>query len=278
MKEEGSCWIAPSLTLRVSVPASRRKKYRIERSYRLLEIGHPPRSLPIKKELLYPISFENNFPSTEADEYLVDPHIRHLVDFFQDKGLAALALEQQSEQWYQDWIDYQGRHGIYAGLLSPKAYSSKGNQLNLFRLTRFLEVFAYFSPAHAYSLHVSFLGLFPILMSTNEALKREAIAKLENGGVFALGVSERNHGADLLSNEFAVKETGPDAYLAEGSKCYIGNANAASIISILGKKLPPGSSGLAKRAPFAFIALRPSSAPHSRMLTRFERWGYDRRS
>ena len=74
---------------------------------------------------------------------------------------------------------YQARHGLYASLLSPERYSSRGHRFDIGRLTRFLEVFAYFSPAHAYSLHVSFLGLFPILMSTNEPLKREAIARLE---------------------------------------------------------------------------------------------------
>ena len=77
--------------------------------------------------------------------------------------------------------------GSTRALLSPQRYSSRGHRFDLLRLTRFLEVFAYFSPAHAYSLHVSFLGLFPILMSSNEALKREAVAKLEGGGLFAFG-------------------------------------------------------------------------------------------
>ena len=81
--------------------------------------------------------------------------------------------------------------------MSPKRYSSLGHQFDLRRLTRFVEVFAYFSPAHAYSLHVSFLGLFPILMSSNEALKQEAVGKLEGGGLFALAVSEKAHASEL---------------------------------------------------------------------------------
>ena len=62
-----------------------------------------------------------------------------------------------------------------------------------------MEVFAYFSPAHAYSLHVSFLGLSVILMSDNESLKQEATARLEAGELFALAISERVHGADLFA-------------------------------------------------------------------------------
>ena len=141
-----------------------------------------------------------------------------------------------------------------------KPIRAEGGQLNLLRFTRFIESCAYFSPAHAYSLHVSFLGLFPILMSDNTSLKREAIQKLEAGGLFALGVSEANHGSDLLSNEFTATPTGSGDYRAEGSKYYIGNANAACMISILGKKAAPGASG-SKRAPLIIFALRPEAAP-----------------
>src|SRR5205807_1582208 len=134
------------------------------------------------------------------------------------------------ESWYQDWIDYQAHHELYASVLSPKQYSSRGRQLNILKLTRLLEAFAYFSPAHAYSLHVSFLGLFPILLSDNEPLKKEAIARLEAGGLFAFAVSEQAHGSDLFANEFTVRPAGPAGWRADGSKYYIGNANAACII------------------------------------------------
>src|SRR6202035_5513599 len=100
------------------------------------------------------------------------------------------------------------------------------------KLTRFLEAFAYFSPSHAYSLQVSFLGLFPILMSSNEELKKEAVARLESGGLLAFGVSEKAHGSDLFANEFTVQPKGAGDWLANGSKYYIGNANAACLISV----------------------------------------------
>jgi acyl-CoA dehydrogenase len=227
----------------------------------------------ITNAALYPLSFENSLPAPGPAEYLADPFVRHLLNFFQSKGLAALVLEDQREQWYQDWIDFQAQHGLYAGLLSPKAYSSRGTQLDLLRLTRFIEAFAYFGPAHAYSLQVSFLGLFPIFMSANEPLKREAIAKLKNGGLFAFGVSERNHGSDLLANEFTLKSTSTGAFLAEGSKCYIGNANAACLISVLAKKIPEGSSTVTKRTPFAFFALRPAEAPAFQNLKKIRTLG-----
>ena len=147
------------------------------------------------------------------------------------------------------------------------------------RLVRFLEVFAYFAPAHAYSLHVSFLGLFPILMSSNEALKREAVGKLEAGGLFALGVSEKAHGSDLLANEFTVREAGPSpgggagVLVADGWKYYIGNANAACMISVLAKKVGPEGGRGARRAPFVFFALRPGETPAFRNLRKIRTLG-----
>jgi acyl-CoA dehydrogenase len=209
---------------------------------------------PISTESLYPLTFEAAPPVTAAREYVADPSIRLLVEFFQAKGPAALKREDAAESWAQDWIEYQGRHGLYASVLSPKAYSMRGHQFDLLRFTRFAESFAYFSPAHGYSLQVSFLGLFPILMGSNEALKREAVAALEAGGLFAFAVSERGHGSDLLANEFAVRAD-EGGLRAGGTKCYIGNANAAAIISVLAHEV--GAEEAGKRAPLIFFALRP---------------------
>jgi acyl-CoA dehydrogenase len=124
-------------------------------------------------------------------------------------------------------------------------------------MTRFVEVFAYFGPAHAYSLQVTFLGLFPILMSSNELLKQEAVAKLESGGLFAFAVSERAHGSDLLANEFAVRRNASGGWIADGAKCYIGNANAACMMSVLARECDASSDVPGKRAPLIFFALRP---------------------
>ena len=214
----------------------------------------------MSSEVYYPVHFEGASPSPGASEYLRDSSVRLLADFFQAKGLKGLEREDRQEVWYQDWIDYQARHGLYASVLSPQRYSTRGHQFDLRRLTRFLEVFSYFSPAHAYSLHVSFLGLFPILMSSNEPLKQEAVARLESGGLFAFGVTERAHGADLFANEFAVTEQSAGGWLGHGEKYYIGNANAACLVSILARK-GAAAGNTARRAPFVFFAIRPTEAP-----------------
>jgi acyl-CoA dehydrogenase len=206
--------------------------------------------------------------------YLGDPAARALVEFFQAKGLAALKEEDRQERWYDDWIDCQARQHLYARLLSPQRYSSIGGQLDLLRLTRFLELFGYHSPAHGYSLQVTFLGLFAILMGENDALKREAVGALEAGGLLALGVSEKGHGSDLLANEFTVTADGAGRFTADGSKYYIGNSNAARIIAVLARKQSSTTDGHARKRPVPVLfALRPPQAPTYRDVRRIRTLG-----
>ena len=208
-----------------------------------------------KREAIYPLAFSAGRRSNATDIYLADSSIRKLVEFFEKKGLAAVKEEDQRQQWYGDWIAYQAQHHLYAAVLSPKSFSTLGYEFDLLKLTRFLEVFAYFSPAHGYSLQVTFLGLFSILMGANSALKREAVAGLESGGLLAFGVSEKSHGSDLLANEFTLEKNRPGHLMANGKKYYIGNANAAVMISIFARMNDERSRG--KRRPPVLFALRP---------------------
>jgi acyl-CoA dehydrogenase len=213
-----------------------------------------------RREAIYPLRFSIESPTVGSDNYSREPAIRTLIAFFEQKGLTALKEEDRNEQWYDDWLEFQATHRHYALLLTPKAYSGLGSEFDLLRYSRFLEVFAYFSPAHGYSLQVTFLGLCSILMGVNESLKREAVTLLEAGGLLAFGISERGHGSDLLGNEFKIAERAPGCFVANGTKYYIGNANCASMISILARKEDERSAGRARRAPMVLFALRPQKS------------------
>ncbi len=210
-----------------------------------------------------PVTFDAAAPGAGAAEYLSDPAVAALDGFFRAKGLGALKAADRAEEWYEDWLAYQAGRGLYAALLSPERWSGRGGRFDLRRLARFLEVFAWHSPAHAYSLHVSFLGLWPILSGTNDALKREAVGRLEGGGLFAFAVSEKAHGSDLFAGEFTVRRAGPaepGPRIADGEKYYIGNANAACMVSVLATHADArGEDG--RRPPFTFLAIRPGESP-----------------
>ena len=72
-------------------------------------------------------------------------------------------------------------------------------------------------------------------MSRNEEVKRRAARLLEDGAIFAFGLSERQHGADIYSTEMTLTPVGEGRYVANGRKYYIGNGNTAAIVSTFGK-------------------------------------------
>ena len=72
-------------------------------------------------------------------------------------------------------------------------------------------------------------------MSRNPAIREKTAGLLEAGGIFAFGLSEKAHGADLYSSEMALTPLGNGRYVADGGKYYIGNANEAALVSTFGK-------------------------------------------
>jgi len=63
----------------------------------------------------------------------------------------------------------------------------------------------------------------------------KAAELLKKGAIFAFGLSERTHGADIYSTETALTPKGDGAWAANGEKYYIGNGNEAEMVSTLGK-------------------------------------------
>jgi acyl-CoA dehydrogenase len=72
-------------------------------------------------------------------------------------------------------------------------------------------------------------------MSPNETAKKKAAKLLKDGAIFAFGLSERAHGADIYSVEATLTPKGAGSYVANGEKYYIGNGNEAEMVSTLGK-------------------------------------------
>jgi acyl-CoA dehydrogenase len=79
------------------------------------------------------------------------------------------------------------------------------------------------------------LGLGPVFNSDNEAAKHKAAALLKDGEVFAFGLSEKEHGADIYSSDMLLTPRQDGTYIANGDKYYIGNGNEAAMVSTFGK-------------------------------------------
>jgi acyl-CoA dehydrogenase len=182
-------------------------------------------------------------PSTfEGLEY--DPRTRQMMKdtivFFERKGLKAMRRDNNKKIYQQDWIDYQGEHGIYKDLFTVKGYGDADSRFDLYRTCAELELLSFYSFNYMYSAQVTLLGAGPIWMSDNEQQKKELASALKKGGLAAFGMSEKEHGADLYSTECTITPAGNGKYVANGRKYYIGNSAYADKISVMGKNAGTG--------------------------------------
>jgi acyl-CoA dehydrogenase len=157
------------------------------------------------------------------------------IAFFEKKGLKKIKEDDQSAVWYEDFLEFIKQEQIFAHFLTPARYSNLGGRWDMYRISEFNEILAFYGLCYWYAWQVTILGLGPIWMGKNEEVKQKTAKLLEEGGVFAFGLSEQTHGADLYSSEMKLVPDGKGTYLAKGSKYYIGNGNCAGLVSTFGK-------------------------------------------
>ncbi len=156
------------------------------------------------------------------------------IEFFESKGLARIKHDDHERVWYQDLLDFLAREGVLATLLTPAAYGDGDCRWDNWRNNELNEILAFYGLHYWYTWQVTILGLGPIWMSGNEEAKRRAADLLRHGEVFAFGLSEKQHGADVYATEMTLYPERDD-WRARGGKYYIGNANVARMVSTLGR-------------------------------------------
>ena len=159
------------------------------------------------------------------------------IDFFENMGKAQLLDDYNKKVWYKEFIDFIGKEQIFAKLLTPKKYAD-GDQdcrWDTARNGEYSELLAFYGLGYWYCFQVTILGLGPIWMSPNERAKKKAARLLKEGAIFAFGLSEREHGADIYSTETTLTPKDDGTWVANGEKYYIGNGNEAEMVSTLGK-------------------------------------------
>jgi acyl-CoA dehydrogenase len=184
-------------------------------------------------------------PKTETYEHL-DPRSREImlktIAFFEAKGKQKCKQDLQDRTWHQDFFDFIRDNRIFADLLTPARYAGphKDARWDTARICDFNEILGFYGLSYWYAWQVSILGLGPIWMSANEKVKQKTAEFLDQGGIFAFGLSERAHGADLYSSEMMLTPLTEGRYVADGGKYYIGNANKAAYVSTFGKNSETG--------------------------------------
>jgi len=180
--------------------------------------------------LLNPARYQTELDPASADL------MHRTIAFFEAKGRQKLKHDDRDQVWYADFLSFLREHRVFAKLLTPTPYGPDASfRWDTNRNCDFNEITGFYGLAYWYTWQVSILGLGPIWMSANEAIKRKTAAHLAEGGIFAFGLSEREHGADLYSSSMRLTPQADGSYRANGSKYYIGNANQAALVATFGK-------------------------------------------
>ncbi|RDI23649.1 acyl-CoA dehydrogenase family protein [Lentzea flaviverrucosa] len=159
--------------------------------------------------------------------------LRATVDWFEARGKRQLIADAQDKVWYTEFLDFVKREKLFATFCTPASVDGT-KRWDAARNAAFSEVLGFYGLQYWYAWQVTVLGLGPIWMSGNEEAKQKAAALLDSGAVFAFGLSEKEHGADVYSTDMIVTKT-ETGYTATGSKYYIGNGNVAGMVSVFGK-------------------------------------------
>ena len=180
--------------------------------------------------LLNPKQHQRYYADERSKEIML-----HTIGFFEQKGKRKLKEDDCNRTWYADFLEFQKNERAFATLLTPAGYGEPDARWDTWRNCEFNEILAFYGLAYWYTWQVSILGLGPIWQSENEALKRRAAKLLQDGEVFAFGLSERAHGADIYASEMRLAPHSDASYRANGEKYYIGNGNIAPMVSTFGK-------------------------------------------
>ena len=184
--------------------------------------------------LFNPRSYRPEHPDEHTNEML-----QAVAGWFEARGLKSLKQDWHERTWNHDFVDFMRSGQVLATLMTPQGYGQNA-AWNTLRNVEFAEIAAFYGITYWYTFQVSMLGLGPIFNGDNEQVKRRAAKLLKDGAVFAFGLSEREHGADIYSSSMQLIPQPGGGYVARGSKYYIGNGNEAALVSTFGKNSETG--------------------------------------
>jgi acyl-CoA dehydrogenase len=157
------------------------------------------------------------------------------IDFLENKGLKNLKKDWHDKVWNHDFVEFMKENQVFATLMTPKGYGAEDSRWDTYRNSAFAEITGFYGITYWYTYQVSMLGLGPVWLGSNEEMKHKTAQLLKDGKVFAFGLSEKEHGADIYSTDMMLYPQEDGTYKANGDKYYIGNGNEAALVSTFAK-------------------------------------------
>ncbi|MGG2463887.1 acyl-CoA dehydrogenase family protein [Streptomyces sp. RGM 3693] len=165
--------------------------------------------------------------------------LRATVDWFEARGKRKLIEDYRSRTWLAEFLEFSTKEKLFATFLTP-ASAADGQQpdkrWDTARIAALNEIFGFYGLDYWYAWQVTILGLGPVWQSENATARARAAELLDQGEVFAFGLSEKAHGADIYSTDMLLEPDGEGGFRASGAKYYIGNGNAAGLVSVFGRR------------------------------------------
>ncbi|AEF42838.1 acyl-CoA dehydrogenase family protein [Hoyosella subflava] len=162
------------------------------------------------------------------------------IGFFESRGKDWLKQQDRDRVWYSDFLDLVKKERIFATFLTPssEANGDPDKRWDTARNAMYSQILGFYGMQYWYVWQVTILGLGPIWQSKNAKARAKAAALLEAGEIFAFGLSEQEHGADVYSTDMVLdpQEETEGGYTANGGKYYIGNGNLAAMVSVFGRR------------------------------------------
>ncbi|NOR40394.1 MAG: acyl-CoA dehydrogenase [Gammaproteobacteria bacterium] len=185
-------------------------------------------------KLLNPNTYQGEFHDTHTNKML-----EAVVGWFENKGLKSIKYDWHNTVSNYGFVEFLKSQQVFATLMTPEGYAD-GACWNTSRNVAFAEITGFYGITYWYTFQVSMLGLGPIFNGDNELVKKKAASLLKQGKVFAFGLSEKEHGADIYSTDMLLTPQADGTYLANGDKYYIGNGNEAALVSTFAKNSETG--------------------------------------
>jgi len=101
------------------------------------------------------------------------------IDFFERKGKGRIKDDYHAKVWYSDFLDFVKKERIFATMCTPHGYGAADSRWDTWRVCEFAEILGFYGLQYWYTWQVTVLGLGPIWMSHNEAIKKRAAQALE---------------------------------------------------------------------------------------------------
>jgi acyl-CoA dehydrogenase len=179
----------------------------------------------------------NSYDPTHLDEES-RRLLRATIDWFETRGKRRMISDDQDRVWYSDFLDFVKREKLFATFQTPSAEADgdPDKRWDGARNAALSEVLGFYGLQYWYAWQVTILGLGPIWMSENATARKHAAELLDSGAVFAFGLSEKEHGADVYSTDMILTPQADGTFRANGSKYYIGNGNVAGMVSVFGRR------------------------------------------